>query len=276
MAKKPQSLFLDKDTVHKKVPLGSMHVLSRHAQRSKLNDSRVNYLLSNFDLDRIGMPVLNERSDGTYYILDGQHRKEALVRWLGEGWEKQKIECEVFIGLTEAEESAMFLALNDTLRVGVLDKFRASVNAGFVDQVHIQKIVEGAGLCISTDKVPGAISAVGTLQKVYHRSDGDTLSRTLRIVRDAFGDSGFRAQVIDGIGHLCQRYNGVLDESVAIDRLHHVNGGVHGLLGKAEGYHLQTGNAKAQCVAAAAVDIINAKRGGKKLPSWWKSTDKSA
>lgn len=271
MAKKAESLFLDKQTVHKKVPLGKMHVLSRHAQRSKLNEARVNYLLSHFDLDRIGLPVLNERSDGTYYILDGQHRIEALKRWLGEGWEKQKIECEAFIGLEESEESAMFLALNDTLRVSVFDKFKASVNAGFVDQVHIQKIVEGAQLCISTDHVPGAIGAVGTLEKVYRRADGDTLARTLRIIRDSFGDAGFRAQVIDGIGHLCQRYNGVLDENAAIERLAATRGGVNGLLGQAEVLHKQTGNAKSQCVAAAAVDIINAKRGGKKLPSWWKS-----
>lgn len=266
------ALFLDKETTHKKVPLGKMHVLSRHAQRSKINESRVNYLLSNFDLDRIGLPVLNEREDGSYYILDGQHRIEALKRWLGEGWEKQKVECEVFIGLTEAEESAMFLALNDTLRVGVLDKFQASVNAGFVDQVHVQKIVEGAGLCISTDKVPGAISAVGTLQKVYTRSDGDTLARALRLVRDSFGDPGLRAQVIDGVGHLCQRYNGILDESIAVEKLSKVHGGVNGLLGKAEVLHKQTGNAKSQCVAAAAVDIINTGRGRKKLPSWWKES----
>lgn len=32
----------------------------------------------------------------------------------------------------------------------------------------------------------------------------------------------------------------------------------------------QTGNAKGHCVAAAAVDINNRGRGGKKLPSWWR------
>ena len=26
-----------------------------------------------------------------------------------------------------------------------------------------------------------------------------------------------------------------------------------------------------QCVAAAAVDVINRGKGGKKLPSWWKT-----
>lgn len=264
---------LDKQTFRKNVPLGKMQVLSRHAQRAKLNESRVNYLLTNFDLDRIGFPVLNERSDGTYYILDGQHRVEALKRWLGPGNEKQQIECEVFRGLDDAQESAMFLALNDTLRVSVFDKFKASVNANFPDQVHIQNLVKGAGLCISLDKVPGAVGAVGTLERVYRRSDGDTLARALRIIRDSFGDAGFRSQVIDGFGHLCQRYNGVLNEEMAIKKLGATRGGVNGLLGRAEILHKQTGQPKGQCVAAAAVEFVNSGRGRNKLPSWWKSQE---
>lgn len=32
----------------------------------------------------------------------------------------------------------------------------------------------------------------------------------------------------------------------------------------------QTGVAIPECVAAATIDALNAKRGGKKLPSWWK------
>lgn len=264
---------LSKQTFRKNVPLGKMHVLGRHAQREKLNESRVNYLLSNFNLDRLGFPVLNERQDGTFYILDGQHRIEALKRWLGAGNDKQQIECEVFKGLKEREESEMFLALNDTLNVGVFDKFKASVNANLPDQVHIQKIVEGAHLCISRDEVPGAIKAVGALQKVYKRSDGDTLARSLRLIRDAFGDSGLRSQVIDGIGHLCHRYNGVLDEQIATEKLGSNRGGVNGLLGRADVLHKQTGQAKTQCVAAAAVECINRGRGSKKLPSWWKAQD---
>lgn len=48
------------------------------------------------------------------------------------------------------------------------------------------------------------------------------------------------------------------------------DGGVNGLLNKAEVIRRSTGNAKGHCVAAAAVEIINAGRGGKKLPSWFR------
>jgi hypothetical protein len=48
------------------------------------------------------------------------------------------------------------------------------------------------------------------------------------------------------------------------------HGGVKGLLNAAENLRNMTGNPKAHCVAAAAVNIVNRGRGGKKLPDWWK------
>lgn len=48
-------------------------------------------------------------------------------------------------------------------------------------------------------------------------------------------------------------------------------GGVNGLLNNAAMWREKTGQTVAHCVAAAAVDLINQGRGGKKLPSWWKS-----
>lgn len=252
----------------KRVPLGKMHSSPRTQREIKWH--RVDHLVASMDLDQIGLPVLSERG-GEFYIIDGQHRVEALKKWLGDGWEKQQIECRVYTGLSEAQEAEKFDRLNDVLAVSAFDKFRVRVVAGRTVETSIQSLVESEGLCISKEGVPGAIRAVGTLRRIYNRSDGATLSKALRIIRDAYGDAGFEARVIDGIGHLCQRYNGVLEEKAAIDRLSKAHGGVKGLLGKAEVLHKQTGNAKAHCVAAAAVDIINSRRGGKKLPSWWKA-----
>lgn len=250
------------------VALGVMSV-NPQAQR-ECREYRVNELLASFDLDVFGEPTLNW-INGVYHIIDGQHRTEALKQWLGEGWEKQKIPCRVYKGLTDQEEADMFDRLNNTLTVSAFSKFKVRVTARREVETAIDNIVRDERLVISRDKVPGAIGAIGTLVRVYKRSDGETLAKSLRIIRDAFGDSGFDAQIIDGIGHLCQRYNGTLDEPVAVDRLSTIRGGVAGLLGRAAVLKKQTGNSHAQCVAASAVDIINARRGGKKLPSWWKT-----
>lgn len=72
---------------------------------------------------------------------------------------------------------------------------------------------------------------------------------------------------------VCARYDSLLDEQRAIELLSKARGGVNGLLGKAETIRRQTGGTKFHCVAAGAVEIINAGRGGKKLPAWFRSED---
>jgi hypothetical protein len=97
------------------------------------------------------------------------------------------------------------------------------------------------------------------------------LSRALRIIRDAYGEAGLDGAVIDGIGLLCQRYDGDLGEQRAVERLSTAHGRVSGLLNGAGQLRQSTGSATAQCVAAAAVEIINRGSGGRKLPSWWRN-----
>lgn len=250
------------------VPLGKLRV-SSVAQR-ELVPARVDRLLAEFDPDLVGNPVVSDR-DGYFWVIDGQHRTEALKAWLGDGWDDQQIQCRVYSGLTEQQEADLFDRINDTLTIHAFDKFRVRVNAGRSIETDIDRQVRHEGLVVSRDGVPGAVRAVGTLRRVYTRSDAATLGRALRIIRDAYGDPGLEAPVIDGIGHLCQRFNGELDEDKAVKKLSSAHGGVNGLIGAAEKLRRSTGQPKAHCVAAAAVEIINRGKGGKKLPNWWAS-----
>lgn len=234
------------------------------AQREKINLSRVEHIANSFDPEQIGNPTVNLRNE-TYYVLDGMHRVEALKLI---GWGDQQIQCWTYEGLSELEEAETFLKLNDTMAVSAFDKFRVGVNAGRPVECDIDRVVRAQGLRVSREKGDGAVGAVGTLRKVYSRAGAGTLARTLRIAADAYGDGGMDAPVIDGLGLLCQRYNSTLDDQQAITKLNNA-GGVTRLLQKANKYRLDTGNARAHCVAAAAVDIINAGKGGKKIPSWW-------
>lgn len=263
--KNPTTKRIERVARTKQVPLNEMRV-NPLAQR-ELNEARVDNLVANLDLEQIGTPTVSFR-DGHYWVIDGQHRIEALRRF---GFTTETIECKVYEGLTSEQEAEMFLKLNDVLAVHALPKFRAAVHAGRPMQSDVDRIVRSLGLVVTRDNQPGAIGAVGTLERVYKRSGPKVLARSLAIVRDAFGDAGLEAPVIDGIGHLCARYNGELDEKVTVERLAKAHGGVNGLLNKAETIRRQTGNAKALCVAAAAVETINAGRGGKKLPGWWKA-----
>jgi hypothetical protein len=249
------------------VPIAEMRV-SPLAQR-ELNTARVNKILNSFDLEQLGTPTVNERG-GHFYIIDGQHRVEALK---GMGWEDQLVQCWTYVGLSEQEEAEKFLKLNDVLAVHGFAKFKVGVQAGRLEECDIDRIVRAQGLKVSMDGSEGAISAVGTLRRVYQQTGPKNLARALRLVRDAYGDIGLTAVVIDGLALLCHRYDAQLDDERAVSRLSTVNGGLNALLGQAENIRRQTGNQKRHCVAAAAVEILNGGRGGKKLPSWWHTVE---
>lgn len=219
-------------------------------------------IANNFDPDRFQPPLVSLR-DGQHHVIDGQHRVEAL-RILG--WDDQQVQCWVYENKTEAEEADLFLWHNDRRAVRAFDKFQIGVVAERADEQDINRIVLANGLKIAQSD--SGIRAVGALRKVYAHSP-KVLARTLRIARDSYGDAGMNGHVLEGLGLLCARYNGELDEGHAIARLSSVRGGIGALNSRAYMQRKTLGKPLPQCVAAAAVEIINTGRGGKKLPMWW-------
>jgi hypothetical protein len=204
------------------VPIAQMKVNPK-AQR-EFNPAQAEKYAADFDFEGMGFPVLNLR-DGSWYIVDGQHRIAAL-KLIGYG--DQQVQCECFEGLTEAQEADLFLVRDDRRKVSSFERFGISVTAGRETQVDVNRIVQSLGLCVSQQQVPGAIGSATTLVKVYERGGPQTLARTLK---------------------------------KPVSTIHQ----------KAETIRSKTGTTKTQAVAAAVVDIFNAGKGGKKLPSWWAS-----
>jgi ParB-like nuclease domain len=248
------------------VPLDRMRV-NPLAQRD-LNAARVAKLAASFDPEQMGAPTVSHRG-GWYYLIDGQHRVAALKQWLTD-WEGQQLQCWCYEGLSETAEAELFLTLNDTLPVAAFSKFKVSVQAGRGAEADVDRIVRALGLRIARGS--GGIRAVATLRRVYARGGAAVLSRALRIIRDAYGEAGLDGPVIDGISLLCQRYDGDLSEQRAVERLASAHGGVSGLISRAGQLRQSTGSAAAQCVAAAAVEVINRGSGGRKLPGWWRNS----
>jgi len=176
------------------VPLAQMRV-NPLAQRD-LRPARVSRLAAAFDLEQMGTPTVSCRG-GWFYVIDGQHRIAALKQWLGI-WQDQQVQCWAYEGLTEAQEAEVFLKLNDTLAVHAFAKFKVSVQAGRAGEADVDRIVRALGLRISQARSGGGISAVGTLRRVYARGGAATLSKALRIIRDATATPGWTARSSTG------------------------------------------------------------------------------
>lgn len=258
---------LERKATVKWVPINLMKV-SPLAQR-EFKQYRVDRIIKNFDPERLGVPTVNKR-DGEVYIVDGQHRVQAVREM---GWEDQQLQCTVYDGLTEEQEADLFLALNDILPVSSMDKYKVGVVARRKSEVDIDRVVRSLGLKVTLDKTEGAIRAVGTLQRVYDRSGVAVLKRTLNLTVESYGDSGLQAAVIDGIAFVIQRYGDSIDDGWFAQRLGGARAGVSGLLSTAEVIRKQTSASKGHAVAAAVVQTYNGgsnRNGVKKLPNWWK------
>lgn len=249
------------------VPLDAMYVRTGVAQRAFRREWGT-FLAKNFDPDSFMRPVVNRVGD-RFWIIDGQHRTYAYKAWLGE-WAGQKIECEVYHDLTEKEEAALFDHINSVKAVRAFDRFNIRLTAEYEEETEIAQIVRNVGLKIADSGAEGSVSCVSTLAKVYRRGS-DCLSRGLHIANESFGDEGLESDILDGLGLLVSRYNGKLDDRRAIATLSTIRGGVNTLRSRAERLRQQTGVTRSQCIAGAAVEIINRGKGGKKLPGWFKA-----
>jgi hypothetical protein len=247
------------------VAIADMKVSPR-AQR-EFSQAQAERYAADFDLEALGYPVLNCR-DGVYYIVDGQHRIAALKLI---GWGDQQVQCETYFDLTEAQEADLFLRRDERRAINAFDKFRIALVAGREPEVDIERTVLINGLTISNNRDDGCISAVTSLRKVYTAHGPVLLGRVLRIIRDAYDANrrAFDAPTLSGVALFCARYDGAIDEARVVDRLAKLPRGALGLSQKADVIRRQTGANKANAIAAAITETVNAGR-GPKIPSWWK------
>ncbi len=230
---------------------------------------------ANFDENKVGVPAVNHRN-GIYWIVDGQHRIEALKLFFAPK-DPGAIECSVYVDLEDSEMAELFIGLNTRRTVNRFDAFRIACSAERTRESDILRIVEANGLKVKQAKEPKCVSAVSALCQIADRSGTTVLGQTLRALRDGLsGDTlAFDAYMMLGVANVFNRYNGRTNEHYLATALESVQKGSTTILRRAEAAREKTGNSKAQCVAAAIVDIYNkglGPRDAKRLPSWWKES----
>lgn len=243
------------------------------AQR-KLAPAWVKARVPEFDVDKLGYIVVNKRASGKFYVVDGQHRVE-LMRAVG--WGDQKIHAELFDGLSQREEAALFRSRNDRRAIRKFDNFRIAVTAGDPVSCAIDRIVSDAGLAISDQSRNGTVCAVDSLERIYSgggvasaKEGARALARTLNTISLAWGDqaSSFNGAVMLAIGLVFIRYNGHIDEKELAKKLAPIPGGAPGLLGRGRSQKELSGRSVHHCIASIVVDTYNKGRRAGKVESW--------
>lgn len=150
-----------------------------------LRHDLINKISREYDIVKAGPILVSERADGTLMVVDGQHRM------LGA---KQAGETEVFAnvvhGLTQEQEAALRLARNDRRADTIYEKFRTRIVMGDQKAHRITEIVRQNNTDVNlSPSMTSGVNGIATLEVLYDiDGTGVWLGRTLRVIREAFGD----------------------------------------------------------------------------------------
>ena len=213
------------------------------------------FLANTFAAEKFGILHVSERSDGSWYILDGQHRWEAL-KILGKGHFDVSVPCLIYYGLTRQQEADQFRSLNNSKNMTAYAKFKAGLFAKYEDEVAVNKIANAAGFKISNNPSPGNIHCVKKMMTVYNKNP-DFLKSALRTIVESWGfDHEVHNGLIGGLGLLAQKFNGQIDDNRTAKVLKKA-GSPETVMGKARGRReLMGGNVDVN-VADTIIDLYN-------------------
>lgn len=187
-----------------------------------LSPAKVNSIARVFDPDAFGRIVVGERSDGTFWVIDGQHRWRAMQQL---GWTDQFVPCHLIKGTTPEEEAKLFDLFNGNRGMPrISDRFKARLRTNDPDALRIKAITNEVGFDIHFGKgtVPkGHIAAVSALVKVHQQGKPGDLYRVLTICREAWGDdsAGTTGDIIQAVHRFASRYREQFDMTYLIERL---------------------------------------------------------
>lgn len=231
------------------------------AQRA-LSQAWVDELAKDFNPDLMGFVHVSYR-DGWYYIVDGQHRVQAAIAWLGSD---QAVQCHVYEDLTNSQEAELFLELNKTRKQGPMGSYKVALTAGYPVQTDVDRIARSLDLRIGTSKELEEIGCVTVLLNTYRKHGPGSLSFALRVIRDAYGYDGFKREFINALALIKDRYGNAVDEEKLVMRL--TKKGIVELKRQARTYREASGNPADQCHAHVMVTFYN-QGNGQRIDPWW-------
>lgn len=243
-----------------------------HAVQRSLDNTRADRIAGDFDVNALGTLVVSQRADGSFHVIDGQHRLAVILLLGHEDW---NLRCEVHVGLTRQEEARMFRLLNNARPVSVIEKFLVRIQEEDPVAVTIADILAEAGWTVSVQKTASNFCAVSSIEKPYRRAGmGDRGAALVKWVIEVvtkswgFDPDGVRGDIVTGLALLYLRHGDAIDTKKLIDELTVIPGGPRGLVGRARSLKDFRRGTIADAMAEQLVSMINNKRRVNRLPAW--------
>jgi hypothetical protein len=169
------------------IPVGELSLEASY-QRSVDNQASQRLIASiaaAFDWRLCAPLIVSRRADGTFVVIDGQHRTMAAkLRGMDD------LPCCVFTYENPADEAKFFIAANRSRKpMNRLDDFHAALSAGDNDAHQIRQLVTDAGLSIARNTAsaawkPGEIAFTASIASTLRKHGAAIAGRALTIVAE--------------------------------------------------------------------------------------------
>lgn len=198
-----------------------------HYQRERRKRT-VQAIRERFHWAAVSAPLVSRREDGTYWVIDGQHRLYALWPLVGPEY---AVWCIVAPDLTVEEEALVFGYVNSSqfrLNISVLEQWGASRTANDVATLCIDEILREHGVEVS--RARGQCRSPGALYEIYRGRLGTTVAGgkgvrwVLRVLMEAWGgtthqEAALSGVVLRGMATFLNRYGELVREGFLKERL---------------------------------------------------------
>ena len=194
------------------IPIKSL--VSNQTYQRNLSQAHIARTAENFDLYQIN-PVKVSRRDGINYVFNGQHTIEIVAAVSGS--RDTPVWCMVYDDMDYTTEADVFANQQKYIKALIpYEIFKANLEAGNEQQLTIRDIVESYGLTIASNRYPGCICAISTLEFIYEKYGFHTLDRTLRLCIGTWeGEpNSLTANILKGIARLIVAYGDSLRDDL--------------------------------------------------------------
>jgi len=201
------------------------------AQR-RLIPANVARIFRDLDLDAIGTFHAVEypiRGRKKIYIIDGQHRWEALMK---HGFGEWEVSVEIHENVKDdAAASRLFLLLNKRSSIPPFDKYKNKLTERDATAVGITRIARKHGIEISRKTGDEKVSCISTLESAYEQDGGKTLDAVFQIIRAAWGAKAASLEklIISGLCVMHKLFGGDMEPPTFINKLSKFPGGAGNL-----------------------------------------------
>lgn len=177
-----------------------LHIDHHNYQRDNISQSKLLDMAKKWSWVACAALVVAKRDDGTFWVIDGQHRYEAALR----RDDIRDLPCLVFDmrGNIKAEAEG-FLDVNTNRKsMQYIARFKAENTAEHEDAIFIKQLVEGSGRVIGADGNKRTVRCVGSLMAWSKRGHRDTLKRIWPLIDNLHRDTTIHLHLVDGLMQL--------------------------------------------------------------------------